>query len=47
MSASEATHVHTGLYERLASGALTLWIFVTAWRLRTLCGDKTADERTR
>ncbi len=47
MSASEATHVHTGLYERLASGALTLWIFVTAWRLRTLCCDKTADERTR
>lgn len=35
MSASEATHVHTGLYERLASGVLTLWVFVTAWRLRT------------
>lgn len=33
MSASEATHVHTGLYERLASGVLTLWLFVTAWRL--------------
>lgn len=36
MSASEATHVHTGLHERLASGVLTLWMFVTAWRLRTL-----------
>ena len=30
MSASEATHVHTGLYERLASGVLSLWVFVTA-----------------
>ncbi|MDP3512024.1 MAG: DUF998 domain-containing protein [Sulfuritalea sp.] len=39
MSASEATHVHTGLYERLASGVLTLWVFVTAWRLRSpACG---------
>lgn len=36
MSASEATHVYTGLYERLASGVLTLWVFVSAWRLRTL-----------
>lgn len=39
MSASEATHIHTGLYERLASGVLTLWIFVTAVRLRALGGD--------
>jgi len=36
MSASEATHVYTGLYERLASGVLTLWVFVSAWRLRSL-----------
>lgn len=36
MSASEATHFRTGLHERLASGVLTLWVFVTAWRLRTL-----------
>lgn len=36
MSASEAEHAHTGLYERLASGVLTLWIFVTALRLRRL-----------
>lgn len=36
MSASEARHVHTGLYERLASGVLTLWMFVTAWRLLAL-----------
>lgn len=36
MSASEATHIHTGLHERLASGVLTLWVFVTAWRLRRL-----------
>ncbi|WP_346287421.1 DUF998 domain-containing protein [Zoogloea sp.] len=34
MSASEATHAYTGLYERLASGVLTLWVFVTAWSLR-------------
>ena len=33
MSASEATHAHTGLYERLASGVLTLWVLVTALRL--------------
>lgn len=45
MSASEAMHVHTGLYERLASGVLTLWVFVTAWRLRTLGREKTADDR--
>ncbi|MCG2576962.1 DUF998 domain-containing protein [Dechloromonas sp. XY25] len=36
MSASEATHIHTGLHERLASGVLTLWVFVTASRLRKL-----------
>lgn len=36
MSASEATHVYTGLYECLASGVLTLWVFVSAWRLRRL-----------
>lgn len=34
MVESEATHAYTGLYERLASGVLTLWVFVTAWRLR-------------
>lgn len=34
MSASEATHAYTGLYERLASGLLTLWVFVIAVRLR-------------
>lgn len=33
MSASEAMHLYTGLYERLASGVLTLWVLVTAWRL--------------
>lgn len=36
MSASEATHVYTGLYERLASGVLTLWVLVTALRLVAL-----------
>ena len=36
MSASEPTRGATGLYERLASGALTLWVMVTAWRLRAL-----------
>jgi hypothetical membrane protein len=35
MSMSEATRDYTGLYERLASGVLTLWVFVIAWRLRT------------
>lgn len=39
MSASEATHAHTGLYERLASGVLTLWVFVTALRLRRIGHD--------
>jgi hypothetical membrane protein len=33
MSASEATHGATGLYERLASGVLSLWIFTAAARL--------------
>ena len=36
MSASESTHAYTGLYERLASGLLTLWVFVIALRLHTL-----------
>ncbi|MBS0353650.1 MAG: DUF998 domain-containing protein [Proteobacteria bacterium] len=45
MSASEATPGYAGLHERLASGVLTLWLFVTAWRLRTLARAKTADER--
>lgn len=35
MSASEAARVYTGLHERLASGVLTLWVLVTAWRLGT------------
>lgn len=35
MSASEATRAYAGLYERLASGVLSLWVFVIAWRLRT------------
>lgn len=39
MSASEATHVYTGLYERLASGILSLWVLVTAVRLAALAGD--------
>lgn len=39
MSASEATHVYTGLYERLASGILSLWVLVTAVRLAALVGD--------
>lgn len=47
MSASEATRDHAGLHERLASGVLTLWIFVTAWGLRARCREKTADERAR
>ena len=36
LSASEATRAHAGLYERLASGVLTLWVFVIAARLRML-----------
>lgn len=43
MSASEATRGHAGLHERLASGILTLWIFVTAWGLWTCCRETTAD----
>lgn len=39
MSASEATHAYTGLYERLASGILSLWVLVTAVRLAALVGD--------
>lgn len=39
MSAGEATPVHAGLYERLASGVLTLWVFVTALRLRRIGHD--------
>jgi len=35
MSTSEAAHAYAGLYERLASGVLSLWVFVIAWRLRT------------
>ncbi|MBI5792804.1 MAG: DUF998 domain-containing protein [Rhodocyclales bacterium] len=34
MSAGEAARLHVGLHERLASGVLTLWVFVTAWSLR-------------
>jgi hypothetical membrane protein len=45
MSASEATHVHTGLFERLASGMFTLWVFVTAWRLRTFGFEGMAADR--
>lgn len=33
MSAGEMGSIHTGLYERLASGVLSLWVLVTAWRL--------------
>jgi hypothetical membrane protein len=33
MSAGAAGGIHTGLYERLASGVLSLWVLVTAWRL--------------
>lgn len=43
MSASETTHAYTGLYERLASGILTLWMFVTAWRLQMFVGTSAAD----
>lgn len=42
MSASEATHVHTGLYERLASGILSLWVLVTALRLAPLGNEPDA-----
>lgn len=34
MSSSQAAHIFTGLYERLASGVLSLWVLVTAlWLL--------------
>lgn len=36
MSSSEAAHAFHGLHERMASGVLTLWVFVTALRLLTL-----------
>lgn len=36
MSASEATGSAAGLYERLASGVLSLWIFIVAARLWSL-----------
>lgn len=39
MSASEATHLYNGLYERLASGILSLWVLVTAVRLAALVGE--------
>ncbi len=38
MSAGEATRSATGLYERLASGSLSLWVFITAARLWRLDG---------
>ncbi len=38
MSASAATRVDTGLYERLASGVLSLWVFMLAARLWWMCG---------
>jgi len=43
MSASEATHASTGLYERLASGVLTLWVLVTALRLGRIDGARAAE----
>lgn len=45
MSASEATHTYTGLYERLASGVLTLWVLVTALRLGALDGERTTEDK--
>jgi hypothetical membrane protein len=44
MSSSEATVAYVGLYERLASGVLTLWVFVTAARLNTLDFERAADD---
>lgn len=45
MSESEATRVGTGLYERLASGVLSLWVFVTAARLWWMLGvERTAGD---
>lgn len=43
MSASAATHDYTGLYERLASGVLSLWVLVTALRLGRLDGERAAE----
>lgn len=40
MLASDATHAYTGLYERLASGILSLWVLVTALRLAVLAADR-------
>ena len=40
MSSSESTQAFVGLYERLASGILTLWVFVTAWQFWRLGGAK-------
>ena len=45
MSGSEATHLYTGLYERLASGVLTLWVFVGALRLSLPGDDRSADRQ--
>jgi len=44
MSSSEATHAFTGLYERLASGVLTLWVGVTALWLLSLSAPN-ADQK--
>ncbi len=44
MSASEATRAYTGLYERLASGVLTLWLFVSAGRLSMLARETAPDD---
>ena len=40
MSSSAATHAFTGLYERLASGVLSLWVLVTALWLLKLCAKR-------
>lgn len=37
---SGGSPAYAGLYERLASGALTLWVFVGAWRLLRLAGRR-------
>jgi hypothetical membrane protein len=42
MSSGESTQAFVGLYERLASGVLTLWVFVTAWQLWRLGGKPLA-----
>lgn len=43
MSSGESTQAFVGLYERLASGVLTLWVFVTAWQLWRLGGKPSAS----